>query len=69
MGTFTKPITRVRMADSGGIKLLLEESPIKRAETVDDKNDVRLPEGAYRIVMHCRNARGTMKTEKTIPNR
>jgi len=69
MDTSVKPITGVRMADSGAITLVEEESVIKALAAVDDNNEVRLPERSYRIVMHCSNASRSVKTDKTYPKR
>ncbi len=69
MDTFVKPTINVRLADSGAITLLEQESVIKTSAAMDDKNEVRLPERSYRIVMHCSNASTAMKSDKTIPNR
>lgn len=69
MDTFVKPTTSVRLADSGGITLVEEKTVIKTPAATDDKNEVRLPESSYRIVMHCSNARRSVKTVKMIPNR
>ncbi len=68
MDTFTRPITRVRLAESGGISVLSQDSLIKTSDSADDNTEVCLPEGPYRIVMHCRSTgRDTMKNETTIP--
>ena len=69
MDTFVKPTTSVRLADSGGITLVEEESVVKTSADADDKNEVRLPERSYRIVMYCCSASTSVKTDKTIPNR
>lgn len=69
MSTAAISLTRDRMADSGGIRLLARESSIKAAVVRADISDVRLPLGSYRIVLHCRNAGLAVKTEKTFPNR
>lgn len=69
MDTFVKPTTSVRPADSGGITLVEEESIVKTSADADDKNEVRLPERSYRIVMHCSSVSRSVKTDKTIPNR
>lgn len=56
MTTLTKPLVRVRMTDSGPNKIVTAEM----ASTPDDDSviggDVRFPDGAYRIVMHCQSA-------------
>ncbi len=69
MDTLTEPITSVRMTDSGGIKCLVKESSKKPAEVRDDKSEVRLPLGPYRIVMHCRSAASTIEEDKMLSNR
>jgi hypothetical protein len=62
MDTITKPITRVRMADSGGISTLIRESLVSAPAACDDASEVRLPERPYRIVMHCRNTSAATRT-------
>ncbi len=67
--TFIKPVARVRLAESGGIKLLAQDFAIKAPLTGDDKGDVRLPERSYRIVMLCRNGGSVTKNETVFLNR
>ena len=69
MDTLTEPMTSVRLADSGGIKLLAKGPSKKPSEVRDEKSEVRLPLGPYRIVMQCRSVASTMKEDETLSNR
>ncbi len=68
MDTLTEAITSVRVTDSGGIKCLVKESSKKPAEVRDDKSEVRLPLGPYRLVMHCRSEASSTKKDKMLAN-
>ena len=69
VNTFIKPVARIRLAESGGIKVLAQNSVVKAMVPDDDKSDVRLPERPYRIVMQCRSAGDATKKETAFPNR
>jgi hypothetical protein len=69
VNTFIKPVARIRLAESGGIKVLAQNSVVKAMVSDDDESDVRLPVGSYRIVMQCRSAGDATKKETAFPNR
>lgn len=65
MKTFTQPVTRVRLYESGGIKTLANDVRIKEVVPTDDTTDVRLTAaGPYRIVMHCQSV-GRKRTDNS----
>jgi hypothetical protein len=69
MKTFTQPVTRVRLFESGGIKTLSKEVRIKELASTDDTTDVRLvAAGPYRIVMHCKSVGRAHTDNSAITN-
>lgn len=66
MTTLTKRLVRVRMTDSGPSKIVAAQM----ASALDDDavvgGDVRFPDGAYRIVMHCQSAGAAFADKKSL---
>ena len=69
MKTFTEPVTRVWLYESGSIKALANDVRIKETAIGDDKTDVSLTAGPYRIVMHCQSMGGRRSDQTDFPNR
>jgi hypothetical protein len=65
MATLTKPMVRVRMTDSSPSKIVTAQMASKLDDDAAAVGDVRFPDGAYRIVMHCQSAGAAITDKKS----